>query len=131
MNAIVNGATRVQGGFRFDGTQGSGAQWPVQSQGQNQFYIFTKKQFTLAATVTIHSIQRYGDHLLLGASKDAAGTRVLIGLGYTQDNKWYVVDSNGEKMTTKVSFELEKEYHVAITFDKRRGLMCMWTVCPS
>ncbi|RNE96005.1 trans-sialidase, partial [Trypanosoma rangeli] len=90
VNATVHGGNvaGTEGVVRFRGAA-AGAEWPVGSKGQFQPYYFVNNDFTLVATVMINAVSE-ADTPLMGVRMNDDASTVLVGLFYTEDNKWGV-----------------------------------------
>ncbi|EAN85322.1 putative trans-sialidase, Group II [Trypanosoma cruzi] len=111
VDASVTKASKVKNGIKFTGP-GSMATWLVNSREDNRQYGFVNHSFTLVATVTIHQVAK-GSTPLLGAGLDAPVSTNFIGLSYSMDKKWETV-FYGKKTTSNTTWELGKEYQVAL-----------------
>ncbi|PWU88552.1 putative trans-sialidase, Group VI [Trypanosoma cruzi] len=101
-------------GVKFQGTW---AEWPVGSQGENQLYHFANYNFTLVATVSIDGEPtKEGDTLipLMGAKMSGDDKTVLLGLSYGSGMKWQVLcDGKPTEMQNRIEGQ-EKTHQVAI-----------------
>ncbi|PBJ68342.1 trans-sialidase [Trypanosoma cruzi cruzi] len=111
VDASVTKASKVKNGFKFTGP-GSMATWLVNSREDNNQYGFVNHSFTLVATVTIHQVPK-GSTPLLGAGLGDGHGAKIIGLSYGMNKTWETV-FDGKKTTSNTTWELGKEYQVAL-----------------
>ncbi|KAF8307384.1 putative trans-sialidase, Group V [Trypanosoma cruzi] len=118
VNATVNNedgkVTSTGNGVAF---QGAWAEWPVGKQGENQLYHFANYNFTLVATVSIHSVPKGDTSIpLMGAKMDGGdnGKTVLLGLSYNGRGKWILLCGGRENKEHSSPWEKKTSEHVVI-----------------
>ncbi|RNC32423.1 trans-sialidase, partial [Trypanosoma cruzi] len=108
------GATKTSDGVKF---QGAWAEWPVDSQGENQLYHFANYNFTLVATVSIDNVPEEGDTpiSLMGVKVNDSEKTVLLGLSFNKEKKWKLSCGGGPNSGDQsVTLATETTKHVVI-----------------
>ncbi|KAH9579978.1 hypothetical protein LSM04_005413 [Trypanosoma melophagium] len=115
VNATIKGnAGKGSNGLIFMGV-GSGAVWPVSTNGPARQYYFANNAFTLAALVTIHAVPKKSSPLLGVRLKNSKHT--LLGVSYNEDKTWSTIDKGNEGKAKTPKWEGDKEYSVILTFE--------------
>ncbi|KAF8288419.1 putative trans-sialidase, Group V [Trypanosoma cruzi] len=117
VNATVKGndggATKTSDGVKF---HGAWAEWPVGAQGENRLYHFANYNFTLVATVSIDGVPEGDTPIpLMGVKMNGAGKNtVLLGLSYSNKNKWQLRCGDERRTEHSSSWKPETTHQVAI-----------------
>ncbi|RNE96544.1 trans-sialidase, partial [Trypanosoma rangeli] len=112
---IAKGEKTSANGVRFKGAA-AGAHWPVGKQGPNQLYHFANYNFTLLATVTIHTIPKSHHGVpLMGMKLNGHTSTGLVELLYDNNQSWKVVYKNTATKTQERSWEPDTtQYQLAL-----------------
>ncbi|KAF8284939.1 putative trans-sialidase, Group VI [Trypanosoma cruzi] len=103
-----------EGSVKFTG-RGTGAEWPVGSQGENQLYHFANYNFTLVATVSIDGVPQGDTSIsLMGAKMNGDGNPVLFGLSYNEEKKWQLLCGGENSEDHSSNLATETTHHVVI-----------------
>ncbi|EAN86989.1 putative trans-sialidase, Group V [Trypanosoma cruzi] len=118
VNATVKGndggATKTSYGVTFKG-RGAWAEWPVGAQGENQLYHFANYNFTLVATVSIDGVPEGDTPIpLMGTKMNDGKNTMLLGLSYSNKNKWQLRCGDGKTTEHSSSWKPETTHQVAI-----------------
>ncbi|RNE97567.1 group II trans-sialidase superfamily [Trypanosoma rangeli] len=119
VNAIVTNAKKVEDGFNFTGSE-SYAMWPVNMWDYGYVHSVVDYEFTLVATVTIHEVTN-GIAPLLGAGLNDNENTTFVGLSYTTEKQWGTVFNGTTTTTHNSTWELGKEYKVALMLQGKEG----------
>ncbi|RNC55034.1 trans-sialidase [Trypanosoma cruzi] len=114
VRSAVGAATEVTENSDGVTFQGSWAEWPVGSQGQNQLYHFANYNFTLVATVSIHEVPEEGNSIPLMGVRLDGGEKRLMELSYDSEKKWRVLCGDGKTKKLKSTWDPQKQYQLAI-----------------